>query len=90
MSSVYRFVVRGRVQGVFFRQSCARQARALGVHGWVMNRDDGCVEGRAGGDEAALATLREWLARGPPAARVEQVEWEACGDAIAEGFAVRR
>lgn len=77
MASSYRFVVRGRVQGVFFRQSAADRARALRIAGWIRNRADGCVEGQARGDADALETFRAWLRQGPPAARVEQVEWSA-------------
>lgn len=91
MPESYRFVVRGRVQGVFFRQSAAEQARALGLSGWVCNRTDGCVEGVAHGAAEALERLRRWLQRGPPAARVEGVEWTAGADAPAGGgFVVRR
>ena len=90
MASSYRFVVRGRVQGVFFRQSAARHARALGVGGWVRNREDGCVEGVASGAGDALEQFRNWLQRGPPAARVEGVEWSAVQEAVGAGFEVRR
>jgi acylphosphatase len=85
MTESYRFVVRGRVQGVFFRQSTVDQARSLGLSGWVRNRADGCVEGVACGPAAALAQLRAWLQRGPPAAQVEGVEWRATADAPADG-----
>ena len=91
MPESYRFVVRGRVQGVFFRQSTVEQARALGLGGWVRNRADGCVEGVAGGAPAALEQLRAWLRRGPPSARVEDVEWsDAAGEPVGQGFVIRR
>lgn len=91
MAESYRFVVRGRVQGVFFRQSAADQARALGLGGWVRNRSDGCVEGVAHGAADALERLHGWLQRGPPAARVEGVEWSPATEAPAGGgFEVRR
>ena len=91
MPSSYRFVVRGRVQGVFFRQSTVAQARALGVTGWVRNREDGCVEGVASGTDDALARLHEWLRRGPPAAKVEGVEWSEADEVPGgEGFGVSR
>lgn len=90
MPESYRFVVRGRVQGVFFRQSTLERARALGLDGWVRNREDGCVEGLATGAPEALASLRAWLRQGPPAARVEDVEWiEARAGTAGGGFAVR-
>lgn len=91
MEESYRFVVRGRVQGVFFRQSTADQARRLGISGWVCNRSDGCVEGVARGPAEALEQLRAWLQRGPPAARVEGLEWSAApGEAPGAEFVVRR
>jgi acylphosphatase len=77
MSSCYRFSVNGRVQGVYFRQSTRQRAQQLGLCGWVRNCDDGSVEGVALGDDDALRQLRQWLQQGPPAAKVERVEWEA-------------
>jgi acylphosphatase len=69
-----RIVVHGRVQGVWFRGSTQRQARALGVTGWVRNCADGTVEaafeGRADAVQRAIAYCRQ----GPPGARVERVE----------------
>ena len=90
MAESYRFVVRGRVQGVFFRQSAVEQARALALTGWVRNREDGCVEGVASGPPAALERLRAWLRRGPPSAQVEDVEWSAAaGEPVGGGFVIR-
>lgn len=90
MAAVYSFVVQGRVQGVFFRQSTCDRARALGLAGWVRNRADGCVEGVASGSPEALAQLREWLQRGPPAAKVESLEWTAAPSAALPPFEIRR
>lgn len=86
----YRFVVTGRVQGVFFRQSTCQQAQQLGLSGWVRNLEDGRVEGLAQGDPAALAQLREWLAQGPPAARVDHLDWMPDTQAVSPGFEIRR
>jgi acylphosphatase len=69
-----RCIVSGRVQGVFFRASTARQARALGVVGHAVNLDDGRVEVFAIGLPAQVDALCSWLEVGPPAARVERVE----------------
>lgn len=90
MAESYRFVVKGRVQGVFFRQSTVAQARRLGVSGWVRNREDGAVEGVAGGAADALERLRAWLQHGPPAAHVETLEWSAAPAEPGAGFEVRR
>lgn len=69
-----RVVVTGRVQGVFFRDSCRHQARRLGLAGWVRNRGDGRVEAAFEGEEAAVAHLVAWCGNGPAGARVSSVE----------------
>jgi acylphosphatase len=66
--------VRGRVQGVFFRASTQREAKRLGLTGWVKNRPDGGVEIIAEGEEDGLKELIAWAQRGPSAARVERVD----------------
>jgi acylphosphatase len=82
----FRGVVRGRVQGVGFRYSAIRQARALGIRGTVANRSDGSVEILAEGEPAALDRFLAWLENGPAGARVSgvQVEWLPPTDAYAE------
>jgi acylphosphatase len=69
-----RVVVSGRVQGVFFRDSCRELATRRGVSGWVANRDDGTVEAVFEGDSAAVDALVDWCRSGPPSARVDWVE----------------
>ncbi len=69
-----RFLVRGRVQGVGFRWYVEREARALGVSGWVRNNYDGTVEVLAMGSHEQLSTLRRKLQQGPRAARVDAVD----------------
>ncbi len=69
-----RFVVRGRVQGVFFRAASRREARRLAVTGWVRNRSDGTVEVFAQGAPDAVEELAAFLAAGPPHAVVAAVE----------------
>jgi acylphosphatase len=73
-------IVSGRVQGVCFRQATIDEARGLGLTGWVRNRPDGRVEIVAEGRRANLEMLLAWANRGPPAARVDQVEasWLEC------------
>jgi acylphosphatase len=66
-------VVRGRVQGVFFRKATAETAGRLGVTGWVRNRTDGGVELEAEGTEEAVEALLAFCRRGPEAARVDEV-----------------
>lgn len=85
--SAARFLVSGKVQGVFFRASTREQAIALGLRGHAINLDDGRVEVLAAGDAAAIDTLADWLWHGPPSARVERVERsEADGDTVGGGF----
>ncbi|MCU1344191.1 MAG: acylphosphatase [Acidimicrobiia bacterium] len=67
-------VVTGRVQGVFYRQSCRREAVAAGLGGWVRNNPDGTVEASLEGDEAAVERVLAWMRLGPPAAVVSKVE----------------
>ena len=69
-----RFVVSGRVQGVFFRASTREEAQRLGLTGHARNLADGTVEVVACGDDAALAQFERWLALGPPLAQVSRVE----------------
>jgi len=69
-------IVRGHVQGVFFRASTKRRARELGVSGWVKNLADGSVEVVAEGPDAALADLVRWCRSGPPGAGVDSLDEE--------------
>ena len=69
-----RVVVHGHVQGVFFRDTCRREARRLGVTGFVRNDDDGTVEAVFEGDPDAVATMVDWVHAGPGRARVSRVE----------------
>jgi acylphosphatase len=69
-----RVVVEGRVQGVFFRDSVRRRARALGVHGRVRNRPDGTVEAVFEGPPDAVDALVRFSETGPRGARVSQVD----------------
>lgn len=73
METVVRLVVTGRVQGVSFRAYTAREAKRLGLCGWVANRADGSVEIVAEGDSSAVAELVAWAQHGPPLARVDSV-----------------
>ncbi len=77
MSSVVvarRVVVHGRVQGVFFRDSCRQEAQGARVAGWVRNDPGGTVTALFEGSPHAVEALVAWCHDGPPAARVERVE----------------
>jgi acylphosphatase len=67
-------VVRGRVQGVFFRDSVRRMARQRSVAGWVANRWDGTVEAVFEGEPDAVERLVQYMHEGPRGAEVERVE----------------
>ena len=69
-----RVGVRGRGQGVFFRDAAQQEAARAGVAGWVRNRDDGAVEAVFEGDPGAVERLVEWCRSGPSSADVEDVE----------------
>jgi len=83
-----RFVVSGRVQGVFFRASTRDEALRLGLTGHARNLPDGTVEVVACGDDAALAQLGRWLEIGPPLAQVSHVERSAAAIAVPERFRI--
>lgn len=69
-----QLVVRGRVQGVFYRATAQREARTHGLTGWVKNRPDGCVEMVVEGEEDAVKDFLAWAQQGPATARVDKVE----------------
>jgi acylphosphatase len=65
--------IKGRVQGVFFRESARREADRLGLKGFVRNLESGDVEAVAEGSEQAVEQFIAWCHQGPPSARVEHV-----------------
>ena len=83
---IVRIRVRGRVQGVGFRDWVARRARALELAGWVRNRSDGSVEIIAAGEPHSVEPLLEAARNGPPFARVTEVEVEDAQGEVPTGF----
>ncbi len=69
-------IVHGRVQGVWFRDHTLKEARRLGLVGWVRNLIDGTVEVVAQGEPQQVDALLSWLHEGSPLAEVEQVDWQ--------------
>lgn len=69
----YRVVVKGRVQGVWYRQSTLEEAKRLGLRGWVQNLANGDVEILVEGEEKTLGELVDWCKNGPPLAVVEDI-----------------
>jgi acylphosphatase len=86
-----RVVVRGEVQGVFFRDSTRSEAQARGVGGWVRNCSDGSVEAVFEGASDAVEGLVEWCRSGPSRASVSDVEVfeEEPPEGGSRGFRVR-
>ena len=66
-------LVSGRVQGVFFRSETNIQAKIHGVKGWIRNLPDGRVEAVFEGEEAAVKKLINFCRKGPPGAKVTNV-----------------
>lgn len=84
-----RVIVSGRVQGVFFRDGCQREAEAAGLSGWVRNRADGTVEAALEGDQHAVERVLSWMRSGPSHAEVDDVAVVAEEPEGAQGFSVR-
>ncbi len=84
-----RVLVVGRVQGVWYRDACRREATSRGVAGWVRNLDDGRVEATFEGPAESVSSMVAWCRVGPPRAvvtAVEVVDEEPIG---ATGFRLR-
>jgi acylphosphatase len=84
-----RVVVHGQVQGVFFRDSCRREASSRGLAGWVTNRPDGAVEAVFEGDADAVQALVDWCRHGPRGADVNSVDETGEDPEGLSGFEIR-
>jgi acylphosphatase len=84
-----RVIVRGRVQGVFFRDATRERARAHGVAGWVTNRPDGAVEAVLEGSPDAVERVLRFVQTGPSHAHVDRVEVNEEPPEGLRGFSVR-
>ena len=84
-----RVVVHGHVQGVFFRDTCRRQADGRGVAGWIANRPDGAVEAVFEGNPEDVAALVEFCRHGPRGAEVRSVEESSEEPEGLTGFRIR-
>jgi acylphosphatase len=84
-----RLVIRGHVQGVFYRESMRREAERLGIDGWVRNRPDGTVEAHVQGAPEAVQAILAWANRGPEHARVERVDSTVAAAEDLHGFGKR-
>jgi acylphosphatase len=87
---IRRFLVKGRVQGVFFRASTRDAAGKLGLRGFARNLQDGRVEVVASGESSAIDSLHGWLRIGSPASRVDEVTAEELESfELPDGFETR-
>jgi acylphosphatase len=84
-----RLVIKGKVQGVFFRAWSTAQARALNLKGWVRNRTDGSVEMLIDGAATNVAQMITLCHQGPPTAKVERVETHSTSEEAPDGFEKR-
>jgi acylphosphatase len=83
-------LIKGKVQGVFYRASAKEKAQALGLKGWIRNTKDGDVECVASGDEKATGQFIEWCKMGPAKASVTSVDVKPVDDEEFDGFQIRR
>ena len=83
-----RFLVSGKVQGVFFRASARVQALRLDLSGSARNLADGRVEVIVAGEADAIEALGRWLRQGPPSAEVIEVVRSECHETLLAGFSV--
>ena len=88
MTSCRQCIVRGRVQGVFFRDSTRQYAVQSGISGSATNLTDGSVEVIACGDTVAVQNLCEWLWQGPQMASVTSVECQDYDGDCPSGFSI--
>jgi len=90
MNTRAHLLVRGKVQGVFFRANMKRKAEELGVSGWVRNVPDGSVEAVVEGEEKKVRQLADWASKGPSGAEVREiiVTWDKPRGEF-QGFSIR-
>jgi len=84
-----QLVIRGVVQGVFFRKHTLQVAGEMGIRGFVRNEPDGSVYVEAAGDPDAMASFVRWCHQGPPGARVVSVEHQEIGIRNFSSFEIR-
>jgi acylphosphatase len=84
-----RVIVTGRVQGVWYRDTCRDQARREHVNGFARNRADGTVEVELEGPEPAVERMIAWCGVGPARARVDAVSVETISPVGEPGFRIR-
>ncbi|WP_457575703.1 acylphosphatase [Desulfomarina sp.] len=85
-----KVIVKGKVQGVFFRDYTKRQATSLGLTGWVRNLADGSVEALLFGEEELIKSMLNWFHEGSPHSRVDEVlVYDVKADKSCSSFEIR-
>ena len=85
-----QLTIKGKVQGVFYRQSAKNKAEHLHIKGWVKNNPDGSVSCYACGDEKELSLFTEWCKHGPITAKVTEVIVEKQAEEHCDNFVILR
>lgn len=83
-------IIKGRVQGVFYRATAKDMADAIGITGWVKNTEEGNVEAVASGTDEQMQNFISWCKQGPPKAIVTDVIVTSVDDEVFEKFRVIR
>ncbi len=83
-------IVKGKVQGVFYRATAKKTAHEHGITGWVQNTDEGHVEIVASGSQQALEKFIEWCRQGPSRAKVTGVETNEKEEQLFDEFEIKR
>ncbi|HZH95024.1 MAG TPA: acylphosphatase [Flavisolibacter sp.] len=83
-------LIKGKVQGVFYRASAKKVARELLLKGWIKNTDDGDVESMVSGEPGAVNRFIEWCKKGPPLASVTEVTVTPSDNALLETFTIMK
>lgn len=86
----WKLVIRGKVQGVWYRANCREKGIELELSGFVRNEGDGSVYAEGQGTPQALNEWKKWCEQGPALARVVQVEFDVLPCIKEEGFHILR
>jgi acylphosphatase len=89
MPTIY-LLIKGNVQGVFYRATAKKIANELGVTGWIKNTNEGDVEVTASGNEQQLEKFVNWCKKGPDKAAVEEVVVTQKDETPFKGFSIIR
>jgi acylphosphatase len=89
MDSTIHLVIKGKVQGVFYRATAKQTAKKYGITGWIRNTEEGNVEALVSGDKRSLDQFIDWCKKGPSNAKVDEVTVSQRGFAGFNTFEIR-